>query len=186
MKILIVFASKEGQTEKIANFIAEVLHRHGHQATILLCDHVPKDFSTASFDAVVIGGSIHMGKYPGHLQKFVSNHLEWLNRIPSALFTVCMAIESKNKEDQEAARSYGQNFIQNSHWQPRLVETFAGAVKYTQYGFITRLIMHSIAKKEGRDTDTSRDYEYTDWEKVTQFTERFLTEIGELTGASRE
>jgi menaquinone-dependent protoporphyrinogen oxidase len=42
--------------------------------------------------------------------------------------------------------------------------------------------MKHISKKEGRSTDTSQDHEYTDWDKVTQFTEQFLTEIGKLEG----
>ena len=62
------------------------------------------------------------------------------------------------------------------------MKTFAGANKYAQYGFIIRNIMKHIAKKEGRSTDTSQDHEYTDWDKVTQFTEQFLTEIGKLEG----
>jgi menaquinone-dependent protoporphyrinogen oxidase len=184
MNILIAFASKEGQTEKIAEFIAKALGRQGHQATTMQCRHLPKDFSIESYEAVIIGGPIRMGKYPGYLQKFVAHHLDWLNRVPSALFTVCMAIESKNEKDRVTARSYGQNFSQVTHWQPRLMETFAGAVKYTQYGLITRYIMRSISKKEDRDTDTSQDYEYTDWGKVTQFTEQFLNELDELTKAS--
>ena len=180
MNILILFASKEGQTEKIAHFIAEVIRHHGHQATTHLGEHLPKDFSLDSFDAAIIGGSIHMGKYPRYLKRFVSEHSDWLNRIPSALFTVCMAIHSVNEKEQAEARSFGTNFIKETDWQPDLVETFAGAVKYTQYGFITRIIMRHISKKEGGDTDTSRDHEYTNWDAVTRFTEKFLSELGEL------
>jgi len=174
MNILIVFATMEGQTEKIAKFITEVANRNGHHATTLACENMSKDFNTEAYDAVIIGGPIHMGKYPGCLRKFVTTHLDWINQIPSAMFTVCMAIESKNEKDRDIATSYGQKFSQNARWQPKLLGTFAGAVKYTQYGFITRIVMRSIAKKEGRDTDTSQDYEYTDWNKVTEFTERFL------------
>ena len=174
MNILIVFATREGQTQKIAEFIAEIVRHSGHQATTLACGSMTKDFNPEVYDAVIIGAPIHMGKYPGYLEKFVTTHLDWINRIPSALFTVCMAIESKNEKDRSIATAYGQKFSQITHWQPKLLETFAGAVKYTQYGFITRIIMRSIAKKEGRDTDTSQDFEYTDWNKVTEFAEKFL------------
>ena len=184
MNILILFASKEGQTEKIADFIAEVIRHHGHQATIQLGEHLPKDFSTDPFDAAIIGGSIHMGKYPGYLKKFVTAHRDWLNQIPSAFFTVCMAINSVNEKEQTQARSFGPNFVKDTNWQPNLIETFAGAVKYTQYGFLTRKIMQIISKKEGGSTDTTQDHEYTDWDAVTQFAERFLAKTGELEGAS--
>lgn len=184
MNILIAYASKEGQTEKIADFIAEVLRHHGHQATTLLCKHVPKGFNTDPFDAAIIGGSIHVGGFPGYLKKFVTNHLDWLSQVPSAFFTVCLAIHSKAEKAVTEARSYGTGFSKETHWQPNLMETFAGANKYTQYGFITRKIMQHIAKNEGRSTDTSQDHEYTDWEKVTQFAEQFLSEARKLEGVS--
>lgn len=176
MDILIAFATKEGQTEKIANFIAEIARHHNHQATALLCEHLPNDFHTTPFDAAIIGGSIHMGKYESYLNKFVTTHLDWLNQVPSAFFTVCLAIQGKNEKAQIEAKSYGSRFCRETHWQPNLIETFAGTDKYTQYGFITRKIMQHIAKKEGRSTDTTTDHEYTDWEKVTQFTEKFISD----------
>jgi menaquinone-dependent protoporphyrinogen oxidase len=49
----------------------------------------------------------------------------------------------------------------------------AGALKYTQYDFFKRLIMKMIAKREGQTTDTSKDYEYTDWNAVKKFTLEF-------------
>jgi menaquinone-dependent protoporphyrinogen oxidase len=177
MNILIVYASKEGQTEKIAGFIADVVRRHGHQVMVIAGNHPPEDFATADFDAAIIGGSIHMSDYPDYLKNFVTAHKDWLNQVPSALFTVCMAIHSKHEQEQKAARAFGPALAEETHWQPAMMETFAGAIKYTQYGFITRLIMRHIAKKEGGDTDTSRDHEYTDWDAVTRFSEQFLNEI---------
>ena len=37
---------------------------------------------------------------------------------------------------------------------------------YSKYNFLVRFFMRRIAQKEGGDTDTSRDYEYTDWEAL--------------------
>ena len=177
MNILIIYASKEGQTAAIAQFIADVIRRHDHQVTVLAGDQLPENFATADYDAAIIGGSIHINAYPRYLQTFISKHRDWLNQVPSALFTVCMAIHSKNDQEQKAARAFGPELAEKTHWQPTMMETFAGAIKYTQYGFITRWIMRYIAKKEGGDTDTSRDHEYTDWDLVTQFSEQFLNEI---------
>ena len=115
MNILIAFASKEGQTEKIANYIADVIRLHGHKATTLPCEHLPTDFNTDPFDAAMIGGSIHMGTYPGYLKDFVTTHLNWLNQVPSAFFTVCLAIHSKTENKQLEASSYGPGFCKETH-----------------------------------------------------------------------
>ena len=146
-------------------------------ATTQMGQQIPKDFSTDSFDAAILGGSIHMGNYPRYMKNFVLTHKDWLNQVPSALFTVCMAIHSVHEKEQNEARSFGPRFSNTTNWQPNLMETFAGAIKYTQYGFITRKIMQYIARKEGGSTDTSKDHEYTDWEAVTRFSERFISEL---------
>jgi menaquinone-dependent protoporphyrinogen oxidase len=55
---------------------------------------------------------------------------------------------------------------------------FAGALLYTQYGFLKRHLMKKIASDKGSlDTDTSRDYVYTEWDGVQRFTEDFLVTL---------
>jgi menaquinone-dependent protoporphyrinogen oxidase len=53
----------------------------------------------------------------------------------------------------------------------------AGALPYTRYNFLIRFMMRRIVKTEGGDTDTSRDYEYTDWAAVDRFAAEFVDEV---------
>ena len=187
MHVLIVYGSKEGQTTKIAERIAQLIRNRGLQVTTYSVKDMRIDFATDAFDAAIVGGSIHMNRYPTHLREFVTRHRDWLNKVPSALFTVCMAIQSQNADEREEARNYGERLTETTRWRPTLVETFAGAVKYTQYDFITRFIMKMITKREGGSTDTHFDHEYTDWDAVARFTNRFLEEIKvAASGARRE
>ena len=177
MHVLIVYGSKEGQTAKIAERIAQIIRNRGLQASTYSGKEIQADFSTDAFDAIIVGGCIHMDNYPAYLRKFVTHHRDWLNKVPSAFFTVCMAIQSQYADEREEALNYGERFIKTTHWHPTLIDTFAGAVKYTEYNFITRFIMKRIAKREGGSTDTSHDHEYTDWDAVARFTNRFLEKI---------
>ncbi|WP_455221676.1 menaquinone-dependent protoporphyrinogen IX dehydrogenase [Kaarinaea lacus] len=183
MNILILYASLEGQTQKIAERIAQELRNKGYQVTNQSAEHLPNNYNSDSFGAVIIGGSIHMGHYPKYLKKFVSSHADWLNSVTSAFFTVCMAIHSQQEKSRQEAITYGDNFIKQTGWQPALTTTFAGAVKYTQYNFITRFIMKRISRREGGSTDTSRDHEYTDWDSVVLFAEEFAEKIANLQDA---
>lgn len=180
MNILILYGTLEGQTAKIAERMADVIRNKGHQVTTQLGEQLPANFVVEKYDAVVIGGSIHMSKYPGYLKKFITSHSYWLKNVPSAFFTVCMAVNSQHAKSREEAKQYGEEFFKEVSWQPKIIATFAGAVKYTQYNFITRFIMKMISKREGGSTDTSVDHEYTDWEAVVRFTEKFLEEVNEL------
>ncbi|MGD8559834.1 MAG: menaquinone-dependent protoporphyrinogen IX dehydrogenase [Gammaproteobacteria bacterium] len=180
MNILILYATTEGQTAKIAERMAEILRQKEHEVITQSGEQLPATFKPEQYDAAIIGGSIHMGHYPGYLNTFISKHRDWLNTVPSAFFTVCMGIRSKQSESREEAAAYSENFIKETNWHPALTATFAGAVKYTQYNFITRFIMKRISKQEGGSTDTSRDHEYTDWDAVTRFTEQFESKLTEL------
>ena len=177
MHILVLYGSLEGQTEKISQRIAEVIRDRGQQATALSAKHLPADFSLDNYNAIIIGGSIHMSKYPSFVKTFINNHRDRLNELASAFFTVCMAINSQEEKSRQQAEQYAEQFLAQTGWQPRLKTIFAGAVKYTQYNFFTRYIMKMISKKEGGNTDTSRDHEYTDWDEVKRFTETFMNEI---------
>lgn len=179
MNVLILYGSLEGQTKKIAERLAKIIRDKGHQATTQSGEHLPADFSVEYFDTVIIGGSIHMGKYPPYLNKFVVTHRDWLNSVPSAFFTVCMAVNSANEKSREEAKHYGDKFMTQTEWTPGLTQIFAGAVKYTQYNFVTRFIMKMISRKEGGNTDTSRDHEYTDWDSVVRFAGDFMEGKGQ-------
>jgi menaquinone-dependent protoporphyrinogen oxidase len=50
-------------------------------------------------------------------------------------------------------------------------------VKYSHYNFLKRWVMKRIVKKAGGDTDSTRDYEYTDWNDLEQFTDRFADRL---------
>jgi len=178
VQILIVYGSLEGQTKKIAERIAAILEGKGHKVTTLPDGRAPAGPALERFDAAIVGGPVHMGKLPKPVVQFVTTHRDWLDKVPGAFFTVCMAINSKRPGSREQAIRYGTEFLTQSGWRPRLNATFAGAVKYTQYDFITRFIMKMISKREGGSTDTTHDHEYTDWDSVAHFAEEIHAALG--------
>ena len=174
MKILILYASLEGQTKKIAEYIAENLSNQNQEIKLASAKNMTEDLVLESFDGIMIGASVHMGSHPKFLKKLIKQHIDLLNEKPTAFFSVCMAVKNRLPEKQQEARQYLEDFIHQTGWEPIAQQTFAGAIKYSKYGFFVRLVMKQIAKKEGADTDTSRDYEYTDWDAVTEFANGFL------------
>jgi menaquinone-dependent protoporphyrinogen oxidase len=171
--IYIPYGTVEGQTARIAEFIADVMQAHGHSAKAVNIkdagDGIPD-----GYDAVLVGASVHMGKHEDYVRDFVQKNREGLERLPSALFSVSMAAHG----DTENAESYVEKFEEETGWRPAQVALFSGALLYTQYGFIKRLVMKKIASDKGSpDTDTSRDYVYTEWDGVKRFAEDFLARL---------
>ena len=54
-------------------------------------------------------------------------------------------------------------------WRPARVLPVAGALAYSRYNFLIRFVMKRIARKAGAPTDTSRDYEFTNWPALDTF-----------------
>jgi menaquinone-dependent protoporphyrinogen oxidase len=85
----------------------------------------------------------------------------------------------KNSAAQRQVWEILDRFLDATGWNPDIRKTVAGALPYTRYNWFTRWIMRRIVAKAGGDTDTSRDYEYTDWNQVRQLAHVFARCCGE-------
>jgi menaquinone-dependent protoporphyrinogen oxidase len=66
MKILIVYATTEGQTRKVARHVFDRLAGAGHAAGLIAATEA-EGLDPAGFDGVVVAGSVHGGRYQGEL-----------------------------------------------------------------------------------------------------------------------
>lgn len=172
MKILIVYATSEGQTRKISRFMEEVLQAENHN--VVIADATEEPPSPENFDAVLIGSSIHIQKYHSSVRDYIMKNVDELNKKHTAFFSVCMAIASDIEEEHEEVKRIATEFVEKTGWKPDAINHMAGALKYTQYDYFKKLIMRMIAKKEGGSTDTSKDHEYTNWDAVKAFVLDFV------------
>src|SRR6185369_6661471 len=103
MRILIVYGTTEGQTRKIARFMEDVLQEAGHKVSIADASDEPP--SPSGYDAILIGSSIHIGKYHTAVTHYINSNLTSLNKMPGAFFSVCLAVASDiNEEHREAEK----------------------------------------------------------------------------------
>lgn len=172
-RILLYYASVEGQAALIAERIAQTLRKHGHGVDMLPAD-AQAEF--ASYDGVIIGASIHYGHHPAPLRKLVRHQREVLAARQNAFFSVSLSAGGPRPKPA-AAQRYIDKFLRRTGWQPQLVASFAGAVKYSVYGPIKRRVMIVFVGLGGGETDTSRDYEYTDWDAVERFAGAFAQRL---------
>lgn len=167
---LVYYGTSEGQTRTIAARVAERLEARGIRVELA---ESPADVDPAQYDAVIIGDSIHIGRHHRRVLKFIEAHRAALEARPTAFFSVCLGVNSKNEADRKRAHAFVDDMIARTGWTPTHTISFAGALKYTQYGLLTRFVMKRIAAAEGGSTDTTRDHDYTDWDAVAAFTDAF-------------
>jgi menaquinone-dependent protoporphyrinogen oxidase len=169
-RILVVFHTSEGQTARIAEHIATQLRAHGDEVDVSEAERSP---SPAEYDAVVVGDSIHAVHHSHELTRYLKAHAAELNAKPSALFQVSLTSTNPDEEHTMAAQKLVHELLDRTGYEPDAVGLFAGALVYTQYGWLKRHVMRVIVKREGGDVDMSRDYEYTDWDAVDHFAKDF-------------
>jgi menaquinone-dependent protoporphyrinogen oxidase len=171
-RILLLYASVEGQTQLIAERIAHVLREKGHRVDMLPADADPAQLDPAAYDGVIVGASIHYGHHPAYLLKLIPRLGKALTERPNAFFSVSLSAGGPRPK-LYAAQRYLDKFQRKSGWRPQLTASFAGALKYSLYGPIKRRVMIVFMTLGGGETDTSRDYEYTDWDAVVRFAGEF-------------
>ena len=177
-RILLLYASTEGQTALIAERIAQVLRSQAHSVELLPADTDPARLDPAAYDGVMVGASIHYGHHPAYLHKLISRLGGALATRPCAFFSVSLSAGGLRPKPY-AAKRYIDKFLRKTGWRPQLTASFAGALKYSLYGPIKRRVMIVFMTLGGGETDTSRDYEYTDWAAVQRFAETYAQRLAQ-------
>lgn len=192
-RVGVFFASKEGHTQEIAKRIAVNLHQNGFDVDLHNV-RVPFPFHWSDYSAAILAASVHKGDHEKEMIQFVKQHRAELEQMPTAFLSITLSevgaeMKGTTPADHERfvadVKQMLEKFFQQTGWHPTFVKPVAGALLYTKYNFLMRFIMKQIAKKEGVSTDTSRDYDYTDWIDLDKFIEKWGAEIraGQKTGS---
>jgi menaquinone-dependent protoporphyrinogen oxidase len=178
-RLLIVFGTSHGQTEKIARRMADVLTGSGDAVTLWNADALPPDDTPRDVDGIIVGAPVLFGQHRSSVVRFVRRHIWALNATPSAFFSVSGSAASPQEPARREARRILDEFLRETGWRPLQTATIAGAMAYTKYNPVLRWIIRRISVKEGGPTDTTRDHEYTDWVQVESFAREFAERLAE-------
>lgn len=172
--ILIVYGTTEGQTRKIAQHIGGLIRTMGHNAEVVDSSDVREEFRADGFNAFIVTGSLHQGNHQRSLIHFVKKHRDELKKAPSLFLSVSMSAARNDGNHFDELQKCVDRFTEETEWIPTEWHPVAGALKYVEYDWLKRMIMRSISKAEGGETDTSKDYEYTDWDALDELVAGFL------------
>lgn len=177
-EVPVFYATKEGQTRRIAEFIADQIRKHGLDSrAIAIISEEASHLDWSRVRGVCIGASLHMQKHQPEAVAFARVHHAALSAIPSLFVSVSLAAGSKRADEVEAARAIAARFATDTAWEPSRIACVAGRLAYTQYNWLLRRLMRRIAVKEGGSADTSRDHEYTDWTQVEQLADELAYDV---------
>ena len=181
-RILVIYGTTEGQTAKIARCLGDALRAAGVSADVMNAAADRPD--ARRYDAVIVAASVHAGGYQRAVRRWVRAQAEVLNDKPTAFVSVCLGVLQPDARVHQELSAIVDRFVRSTGWRPGTIKYVAGALAYSRYNWLTRLAMVRIVRKAGGDTDTSRDYEYTDWVDVRAFAETFARSVTDRQNAS--
>ena len=177
MKLLVLYATREGQTEKIASVITQRLQDQGCEVDMVNAATLKdgQDLDPVGYETLVLGASMHAGGLEKELLQWVDRYRQSVERRPTFVFVVTLSAATKDPAKRTAALADVRSKVHHQlHGRPFHLEIMAGALTYSKYKAPVRWLMRRIAKQAGGDTDTGRDYEYTDWQQVSDFVDKVV------------
>lgn len=166
MRFLIVYATTEGQTRKIVEFIAARLTASGDAVRLVDAAAVPADLDPRAYDRAILAASVHASRYQTAFEAFARSHAAALSAMPTSFISVSLAASGHDARDWKGLEACVTDLQRRTGWLASSVHHVAGAFRYTRYNFVTRWVMRYIAWRKGGPTDMSRDHEMTDWKAV--------------------
>lgn len=182
--ILIAFATGEGQTARITEALVSQFRALGHTVSHADLEDRALHPDPAAHDAVIVAASVHAGRHEKRALRFARRHRDALSQRPNAFLSVSMSAASSNEAGQQKADEQVETFLGQSGWRPEQVETIAGAFRLSRLPPLRRWIMRrmlGLFRKEldrlGWPEDLTHDHEYTDWDALRGFGERFAARL---------
>jgi menaquinone-dependent protoporphyrinogen oxidase len=178
MRAAIFYATREGQTRKIAERIASDLEDRGVHADLVDVRRLRAPVDWSRYAIVWVAGSVHAGRHERELVRFARRFREDLVRRRAVFVSVTLseagaedarAPESRRKEAARDARRMIDELVQETGWRPAWSFPVAGALAYTRYNWVIRRVMARIARQQGASTDTSVDHEFTNWPLLDRY-----------------
>jgi len=178
MKAAIFYATREGQGKRVADHIAECLRASRFDVDVRNVKDSTEWIDTRPYQLAFVIASVHLGHHEREIVRFVRSHRAELVRLGAPFLSLTLSEAgaedaSAPPEQRMAAAADAQRmidvFVQETGWRPPYVLPVAGALTYSKYNFFIKLIMKTMARRAGGPTDTSRDYEFTDWAALDRF-----------------
>lgn len=173
MKILVVYATTDGQTRKIARFCADRIADQGHAVELLDASDA-EGLVLGRFDGAILAGSLHVGGFQKTLAGFVRASVSDLNHMRSLFLPVSLSAAGDDPEDWKGLQDCVAKFLAETGWSPGQIAHVAGAFRFTEYDFFRSWAMKRIAAQKGEAVDPHADKEYTDWAALGRMIDGWL------------
>ena len=170
-KSLIIYSSTDGHTKNICDYILSII-KIKYQTKLISIDKIHNE-TLEKYDLIIIGASIRYGKHKPEIYDFITKYEHFLNTKITAFFSVNVVVRKKDKNSINN-NPYIRKFLSLTSWRPNYLEVFAGRIIYSKYKIIDKIMILLIMWLTNGPTDTSVTHEFTDWDKIKDFSNTLI------------
>lgn len=172
MKILILYASIEGQTEKIARHVAREVRGTGHEDVLHDIGGTGPRPDFSGVDKVILAAPVHERRHPEGFEVSVAAYHDDLAARPTLMLSV--SLNAAFREGMEEAQEYVVEMEMRTGFRPTEVALVAGAIRAHQYDYFAAQVVRHVVMR-GRDYDPEAgEHEFTDWGALDATVKAFL------------
>ena len=126
MTVLVVFASIEGQTRKIAAFIEQIVRKSGRDVRLVDTEDMTAEIPLGDAESVVLAAPVHERRHPEGFEVFLTANRQELEARRTLLLSV--SLNAAFEEGREEAEEYLTELKMRSGFTPAAEALVAGAV----------------------------------------------------------
>ncbi|MDW3224733.1 MAG: flavodoxin domain-containing protein [Paracoccaceae bacterium] len=172
MSVLIIYATVEGQTGKIARAVESQLKDLGQEVTVADTAERTAQVSFEGVKKVILAACVHERRHPQTFEVFLSAHREDLAKCDTLLLSV--SLSAAFEECLEEAEEYVTELKMRTKFAPTAELLVAGAVRSHHYDYYAMQVLRHVVLR-GKEYDPSVDeQEFTDWDALAQKVARFI------------
>jgi menaquinone-dependent protoporphyrinogen oxidase len=168
----LLYATRDGQSRRIAERIAKGLAAHGIPALPYdLASACPALSRVAAARLVVVVAAVRYGKPLPEAEQFLASYRTL--REPPALVLLSVDLTARKPgRDTVEGNAYLRKSIARHGLAPALALAIAGRLDYSRYGWLDRQVIRFIMRLTGGPTDLKTCIDYTPWDVVDDVTLR--------------
>lgn len=152
-RVLIAYGTKRGATREVADAVGEELETLGFEVEIAPAAEVEE---LTGFEAVVVGGSLYMGRWHPDAVGFLARHRESLGGNPLALFGIGPRTTDPS-DVADARRQLAHSLAKARVVPPADIAIFGGVIDPAKL----RFPLNRLPASDARDWDAIRTWAKT-------------------------
>ena len=170
--MLLYYATRDGQSRRIAVRIAERLGERGIAAEPRdLARAPPTPEALARAPLLVLVAAIRYGRHLPEAVRLLRLYAAQPARPPLAFASVNLTARKPGKDTAEG-NTYVRKTMARHRLQPVLAAAIAGRLDYARYRWFDRTLIRLIMRLTGGPTHRDAKVEFTDWDAVDAFAAR--------------